>query len=193
MIYKHHRMLGKILSITFFLLTLIEMVVQQGQGQIIYFIQLLMLCLLCYYLYKPVTTHNHKRILMALTAYMITYGLLILINFINYPIAFSNTEQIIFTIGFNIVWFISYIYYLHHPKHENAMFMFIILTTVLVMFRSFSNAMRLIAAVRGISEHALLPIENFGLTILSIALVINFFSLMYLYLYRYHKNIQFNQ
>lgn len=192
MIIKHDGIYIKILSISFFLLAFMQMIIQQGYGQIVYLVQMLILGLLCFDLLKPVTTHHHKRILMTLTAYMITYGLLVLINFINYPIAFSNTEQIIFTIGFNGVWLISYIYYLHHPKHEDAMYIFVILTTVLIMFRSFSNSMRLIAVVRGITEHALTPVENLGLSVLSIAIVLNFFSLMFIYMYRYHKNIQFN-
>jgi len=190
---KHNKRFIQISSISFFVLSFIELIIRRGYTVFPQLTFIIIVGLLSYMMFQSVSTPNHKRIMMAIIAYMINYSLLVLISFIKFPIAFGNLEQIIFTIGFHIAWLISYLIYLHQPKSENSMYIFYIVTVILIMYSVFTDSMRLIAFIRGITDHAITPFETFMLVILVILSILSFYMMMYGYLYRYHKNIKFNK
>ena len=189
---KHNKRLVQISSILFFVLSCVELILRRGYTVLPQLTFIIIIGILCYMMFQSISTPNHKRIIVTIVAYMINYSLLILISFIKYPIAFGNIEQIIFTIGFHIAWLISYLIYLHQPKSENSMYVFYIVTITLILYSVFTDSMRLISFIRGITEHAITPFETFMLIILVILSSVSFYMMMYGYLYRYHKNIKFN-
>ncbi len=186
---KNDGLIFKISSITYVTLTVIHFILSHGYWSVVSWVFLIVTCLMVLIFNLPISQKNHLKFLYLFIAHFILYSLLILISFIDYPIPFYNTAQIVFTIGLNIFWLMSYLYLMYHKDQEDAMIVFLIVSLILIIFRFFSNSMRLISVVRG---YLTVSLSNFYMVVLimiTVLMTLSFFISLFLYLDRVTKEI----
>jgi hypothetical protein len=164
----------------------------EGYLSPVYWIYLMMSGFISYLLFCDINEKNHRQFMLLLVAHQIINAFLIIISFIDAPIPFNNTSQIVFTIGLNLSWVIIYIYHLSHREQEDIKDIFYIVTLVLFIFEIFSNSIRLIALVRGYLDRGLSNFNAFLLVLLTIFTTLSYFVILFLYRYSYQNKNKLN-
>lgn len=177
----------KITSIAFFILSVGQMLIFRSYDSITTWVYLIIVGGSCFVVNLESNQKNHQRVLVALGASQILYSILVVISFIEMPIAFNNTAQIIYTIGMNIGWVLVYLYVMYHKQNEDALFVLYITTTVLILFKTFSNSTRLIAVVRGYLNDALSIFAGILIVVFTILITLSQFALYFAYLLKVNK------
>ena len=187
---KNEGLIFKISSITFITLTITHFILSHGYLSIVSWVFLVVTSLMVLIFNLPISQKNHLKFIYLLIAHFILYSLLILISFIDYPIPFYNTAQIVFTIGLNVFWLLIYLYLMYHRDQDDAIIVFLIVSLILIIFRFFSNSMRLISVVRGYLTVSLSNFYMIVLIIITVLMTLSFFISLFLYLDRVTKEMK---
>jgi len=182
----------KISSIIFFLFTGITFLMAEGYLSPVYWIYLGMSGYMSYFLFSKVNQKKHRQFMLLIVAHQIVNAFLIIISFIETPIAFNNTEQIIFTVTLNLSWVALYIYHLSHQEQEDIKDIFYIVTLVLFIYKIFSNSIRIIALVRGYLDQGLSRGGSVLLIMLTVLTTLSYFVVLFLYQYSYQNKNKLN-
>ncbi len=179
----------KITSIVFLSLSIVEFIVARSYLAITPWLLILATIGLVIYANFKSKPKTHLRVLILLIVNHLLFSITIMINFSELPIAFNNTSQIVFTIGMNIFWLCLYIAVMYKKEIEDLKYVFYIVTVVLMMFKSFSNSVRIIAVVRGYLPGALSAFGGILLVLLIILLTISQFAFLFAYLYKVNHEL----
>ncbi|QWB96506.1 hypothetical protein KHQ89_03510 [Mycoplasmatota bacterium] len=190
--FKHHTLFIKISSIIFFLFTGITFLMAEGYLSPVYWIYLGMSGYMSYFLFSKMNQKKHRQFILLIVAHQIVNAFLIIISFIETPIAFDNTEQIIFTVTLNLSWVALYIYHLSHQEQEDIKDIFYIVTLVLFIYKIFSNSIRIIALVRGYLDQGLSRGGSVLLIMLTVLTTLSYFVVLFLYRYSYQNKNKLN-
>lgn len=171
-----------IISIIFMITSLAYFIATRGYLSLLQWGALMVSLVLVYYLNRPLSQKNHLRIIIGIISYFVIYALMTFQNFIEFPIPFNNNEYLIFTITFNITWLIFYIYLMYHKNHEDVKYFYYILTTVLVLFKTFTQSIRTISYIRGYLTVALTPMGQMVIIISIILMIISLYAILNFYL-----------
>ncbi len=171
-----------ILSIAFAILSIFHFIVSLGYQSILSWIFLVASLLMCYFMFQYQHPKSHRNILILIIAYYLVHSMLTLESFVRYPIPFNNTSQIIFTIGLNLAWLVIYLYVMYHKEDMDSTYVFYIVTVVLIIFKSFSNSIRLVTFVRGYLSDPLSVLQGFLLVVLTILMTFMMYMMFLMYL-----------
>lgn len=172
----------KILSTLFAILSIFHFIVSLGYQSILSWIFLVVSLLMCYFIFLYKQPKSHRNLLILIISYYLVHSMITLESFIRYPIPFNNTWQIIFTIGLNLAWLVIYLYVMYHKEDMDSTYVFYIVTVVLVIFKSFSNSIRLVTFVRGYLSDPLSVLQGFLLVVLTILMTLIMYLMFLIYL-----------
>ncbi len=179
----------KITSIIFVLLSIVEFIVFHAFGSVTSWLYLVVTIVLGVLANFKTSEKNHFFVILAVIANHLFFAITIMVSFSELPIAFNNTSQIIFTVGMNVLWLCLYLYVMYHNNYQDAKYVFYIVTVVLIIFKSFSNSVRLVAVVRGYLPGALSVFGGILIVSLIILLTLSQFAFLFAYLFKVNHEL----